>query len=322
MNHLLSTLDHLPLQAIDGLSERENWKSNAGNWVFEASGSTQHLFAEIVPSIQARMPRGQVARIQMAAGDNIPLLDVGWVGSALALPKRRTKAKGAFVDTDLLKLEKPTRDWRLRITAIGRDPWRWHWGITAITWRGGGKHPQWKTIPTLKRCIEIKVPANSQMSEGGRDGRVACSPTTVRMLLAHRGIHAPVPKVMREAFDPLTKIYGNWQTSIQSAWKLGGPGVLCYFRHWDQVLKCLRLGFPVGASIKFPRGEADLPGAPVDHSNGHLLVIRGLTPKGDVITNDPAAKTRVGVPRSYPLEPFSRCWFGNSGMGYLLFPAR
>jgi hypothetical protein len=158
------------------------------------------------------------------------------------------------------------------------------------------------------------------MAEGGKEGWQACSPTTVQMLMAHRGVEVPVPKVMRAAWDPIAEIFGNWQLATQAAWTHGCPGILSFFRHWDQVLKCLRLGIPVAASIKFPRGKVDLPGAPVEHSNGHLLVIRGLTPGGEVLTNDPAAKTRDGVPHRYPLAPFSRAWFGFSGMGYLIFP--
>jgi hypothetical protein len=319
----LRGLPRLALDLIPDLNDALGWRRRGGSWIFETAGRTPSAFAQIVPSIQVRPPRGAVLRIQLAADTErgwSKLCDVGWQGDCSLLPRRRLRAPLAAVQVDVLRLESSPRGWRLRFTATGSEPWRWPWGLAAVTWRGRSRHPRWRTPPSLRRRVEITLPRCSQMAEGGRRGAEACSAATVQMLLAHRGVRVPLPRVMRTVHDPLEDIFGNWQQSIGAAWRFGCPGVLCYFRHWDQVLACLRAGTPIGASIKFPPGQVELPGAPIEHSGGHLVVVRGLTPDGWVLTNDPAAKSRIGVCRRYPVEAFSRAWFGFSGMGYLVFP--
>jgi hypothetical protein len=311
-------LPKLPLTFLEGFDQREAWRSRGGHWTLERNGAAPTAFSQIAPAVQVIPPRGAALRIQMAVGDS-PLCDVGWSGDAGLLPRRRLRASGVRTDIDHLVLERPARRWRLRLTALGEEPWKWRWGLASLTWRGGGLHPLWRTPPPMERRVAIRVPRASQMAEGGRDGPKACSPTSIQMLLAHRGIRRSVPSVMRSAWDPLAKIYGNWQWAIEAAWLHRCPGALVFFRHWSQVLGCLRIGLPLAASIKFPQGKVELPGAPIGHSGGHLIVIRGLTPEGEVLVNDSAAKTVSGVPRSYPLVPLSRAWFGFSGMGYLIF---
>lgn len=323
---LLSRLPFAPLfadAAFDPRVDGSMWERHGAGWVCEEEGAAPSPFHEIAPSIQAAVPRGAALRIQMTAGDGgreAALLDVGFLGDErLAPSRRRLQDPRGKVDVDLLRLGGPGRSWRVRLTATGSEPWTWRWGVCGVTWRGRGRHPRWRTPPALKRRIELAVPRASQMAEGGRDGRVACSPTTVQMLLGHRGVRLPVPRVMRAAYDPVNRIYGNWQRAIVAAWEFGRPAAFVYLRHWDHVLACLRAGVPVGASIKFPRGKVDLPGAPIEHSAGHLIVVRGLTPSGDVLVNDPAAPSRRSVSRTYPLAPLSRAWFGFSGVGYLVF---
>jgi hypothetical protein len=319
-------LPPLPHTVVDGLELPRAWRRRGRWWIFEAQGRAPTAFSQIAPSIQVRPPPGAALRIQMAAeighGRWTDFLDVGWQANRSPVPTRRLRGRLAEVDVDYLKLAKPSRRWRLRLSARGGRPWTWPWGIASVTWRGGGRHRRWREVPPLDSPLRLSVPLASQMAEGGSKGPDACSPTCIQMMLAHRGIEAPVPRVMRETWDPAAQIYGNWQKAIEAAWRLGCPGVLVFLRHWGQVADCLRAGFPVAASIKFPRGKVTLPGAPIGHSGGHLVVIRGLTPEGKVLVNDPAADDRRGVARSYDLRAFSRAWFGFSGMGYLLLPPR
>jgi Peptidase_C39 like family len=311
-------LPRLPLAFLEDLDRRDAWRSRGGHWTLERSGATPSAFSQIAPTVQVLPRRGSALRIQMAVGDS-SLCDVGWSGDVELLPRRRLETEGVRTDVDHLLLQRPTRQWRLRLTALGGEPWRWRWGLASVTWRGKGLHALWRTPPPMGRRVAIRVPSASQMAEGGRDGPLACSPTTIQMLLARWGINCSVPSVMRATWDPVAKIYGNWQKAIEAVWRHRCPGALVFFRHWGQVLGCLRAGLPLAASIKFPRGEVDLPGAPIGHSSGHLIVIRGLTPEGDVLANDSASQTIAGVPRHYPLIPLSRAWFGFSGMAYLVF---
>jgi hypothetical protein len=80
-------------------------------------------------------------------------------------------------------------------------------------------------------------------------------------------------------------------------------------------------GVPVIASLGWSAGE--LPEAPITSTNGHLLVIVGFTPSGDVVVNDPAGDPRRGqrVRRVYARERFESLWQSHSnGTVYLIYP--
>ena len=83
---------------------------------------------------------------------------------------------------------------------------------------------------------------------------------------------------------------------------------------------------PVVTSITFGRGR--LTGAPVSASNGHLVVVVGFTSAGNVVVNDPAARTRAGVRRTYSRSQFENAWLqrypsrggmrGSGGLAYVI----
>jgi hypothetical protein len=77
---------------------------------------------------------------------------------------------------------------------------------------------------------------------------------------------------------------------------------------------------PVIASIAWKRDE--LSGAPIPCSEGHLLVIRGFDPSGNVVVNDPAGCDNSHVRRVYRRDEFARAWFcsGSGGVAYLVYP--
>ncbi len=78
------------------------------------------------------------------------------------------------------------------------------------------------------------------------------------------------------------------------------------------------LGLPLIASIRVKPGE--LEGSPYKSTDGHLLVVRGFTPQGDVIANDPAG--RPGHIRIvYNRAQFQHVWMGGSnGIVYVIAP--
>jgi hypothetical protein len=63
-------------------------------------------------------------------------------------------------------------------------------------------------------------------------------------------------------------------------------------------------------------GDA-LPGAPLDHSDGHILVVRGFDARGDVIANDPA---QPAIRHVYERAAFARCWLDHGGVALLVAP--
>ena len=69
---------------------------------------------------------------------------------------------------------------------------------------------------------------------------------------------------------------GNWAFNAAYAGARGLRGVVAYLRGIDHVAAFVDAGLPVAISIAWNQGE--LPGAPLEHSDGHLLVVRGVEP--------------------------------------------
>ena len=78
-------------------------------------------------------------------------------------------------------------------------------------------------------------------------------------------------------------------------------------------------GRPVVISHRWEKGE--LTGAPVESSDGHLIVVRGFTKDGDVVVNDPAADPRKGasVLRTYKRAEIEKTWHKRvDGIAYVI----
>ncbi len=86
-----------------------------------------------------------------------------------------------------------------------------------------------------------------------------------------------------------------------------------------QVERWIAAGVPVIVSLAFEAGE--LAGAPIESSNGHLIVVRGFDPAGDVIVNDPAGRSASDVRRVYARRSLESLWLRSSGgTAYLIHP--
>jgi len=104
---------------------------------------------------------------------------------------------------------------------------------------------------------------------------------------------------------------------VQTAAHYGARGYVDRFRSWEKVREELEQGHPVVASIRFDRGELEDP--PYNYTSGHLLVVRGLTGNGGVITNDPTlAKENRGDGYVWNAEDLAKAWFGRGGVGYVI----
>jgi hypothetical protein len=69
----------------------------------------------------------------------------------------------------------------------------------------------------------------------------------------------------------------------------------------------VQAGIPLVASIAVEPGELDGFRLP-QGTSGHLVVIVGLTPEGNVIVNDPAADSNDTVRRVYDRAQFEGVW--------------
>ena len=126
------------------------------------------------------------------------------------------------------------------------------------------------------------------------------------------------PGAVEACLDPHTKAYGKWPLAIYWASQNTRIGSIEASVDWKAALTVLKKGSLVVCSIRF--GKEDLPGAPIEQTSGHLVVLYGLEFEGEhgfALVMDPAAASADEVVRRYPLESFSDAWLSHRGGTYL-----
>ena len=178
----------------------------------------------------------------------------------------------------------------------------------------------------------LPVPQRSQMLaqyQGlgyGGGGEVWCSPTSTSMVMAYwsnvlgqPNLNQTVPDAAKGTYDFAYDGTGNWPFNTGYAASFGLTGYVTRMQSMSQIEQWVKAGVPIVISIAFSNGI--LPGEPVKSSPGHLIVVRGFTANGDVITNDPAASTDAGVQIVYKRADLEYAWqYGSNGTAYVIYP--
>ncbi len=173
------------------------------------------------------------------------------------------------------------------------------------------------TAPTAEvHCLRAP-PRRSQILENPRIASRICSPISTGMVIGHHGHSVNWHSLLRDCYDPVTKMYGMWPLAIRAASVYGCLGAVELLSGWPEVGACLAADIPLVASIRFGKGK--LPGAPLSASGGHLIVVHGLSPN-TALVNDPAAPNHGSVARSYPTQALAEAWFHHRGAAYILLP--
>ena len=171
----------------------------------------------------------------------------------------------------------------------------------------------WDRILDVPQCSQMVYPDG---------GEAWCSPTSVAMVLGFWGapgacvdrVRAAVARVADPAYG-----LGNWAFNVAYAASLGHTAVVARFSALADVEPWLAAGVPVVLSFGWAAG--DLDGAPIASSDGHLAVLAGFDPNGDLVVNDPAAATDAAVRRTYRRAQLERRWLASSGgTTYLIHP--
>ena len=169
------------------------------------------------------------------------------------------------------------------------------------------------SMPYIGEARILDVPARSQYVVEGERGW--CSPTSLSMLNAYHGIDYDVPATARAVFDRAYNGTGNWSFNVAFSGNLGLRAAVVYLRNLDHAQRLIEAGIPIAISYSWSGDE--LPGAPLDHSDGHLVVLCGFTANGDCAVNDPAAPNLRVV---YPRAALERVWQRNNGVAYAVAP--
>jgi Peptidase_C39 like family len=268
----------------------------------------QHARLEVSPSTRAIVswntpaPSGGLALTVHRAGGTAsePLLYVRWS------PEERRSLDGADeqtrIEVDVLRSELPfsavgvASTVELDAVAVAVPP------------------PPDARAPARSRTGELAIPKLSQYLAEHPDERGWCSAAAVAMLLRHHGVDADVLTVARAVFDASYAGTGNWVFSTAYAGARGLRGVVAYLRGIDHVAAFVGAGLPVAISVAWNAGE--LPDAPLDQSEGHLLVVRGIEP-AHVLVNDPA---HPAVATRYPRAALDMLFRTHGGVAYLIAP--
>ncbi|MGA8099508.1 MAG: C39 family peptidase [Candidatus Cybelea sp.] len=170
------------------------------------------------------------------------------------------------------------------------------------------------SLPYPRDALILDVPPRSQYAKA-QDERGWCSPASLSMIHAFHGIDRSVAETARAVFDRAYNGTGNWSFNVAHSGKLGLRGVVAHLCNLDHAARLIERNLPLAISYSWRDGE--LPGAPLEHSEGHLAVLCGFTRDGDCAMNDPAApNVRVVYPRS----AIEHLWQRNEGVAYVVAP--
>ena len=316
-------------------------------------------FTELVASWAATTPPGTLITVEVRGvtlgGHRSSWDSLGrWAGPdttyrRTSLGSQRDDSGRVATDTWLANYD-GFRSWQLRVSLLRRAGTRLTPSVATL----GAMSSHLPAVdgvatsrPGVARGRVLAVPRYSQMVHAGEypryggGGEAWCSPTSTSMVLAYYHASPPpasyawvnrsyadrvVDHAARMTYDHGYDGTGNWPFNTAYAASRTGHAFVTRFASLRGVERFIAAGIPVVTSVTFGPGE--LRGAPISASNGHLLVVVGFTRSGDVVVNDPAARTRAGVRRTYDRGQFEDAWLqrypsggsmhGSGGLAYVI----
>ena len=261
-----------------------------------AETRTEFAFTELLPSWNVSAPPETGLRLEVRArgrrsGKWTPWLYLGSWGRTAGGEKVVSCRQGA-VHVDYLALDTPADAYQVRVEFQSFSLDR---AVTPSLRRvavaySGVTGDRESAAPAEGWARDLKVPFHTQRDAPKPLAGEICSPTSVTMVLGYWGVDRPVVENALAIYDAENEMFGNWGRAVARAGELGMDGWLTRFRDWGQVKAQIAAGQPVIASIRFKEGT--FPSAVMRQTSGHLIVVRGFTPGGDVIVNDPASRER------------------------------
>lgn len=319
----------------------------SGSWVSEPT-TVAFALDELVASWNAATPAGTWIRVEMQASGSGR--ETKWytmqVWASGDTDVHRTSVSGQgdadgfiAIDTFIRSKKAAALDtYRLRVTLYRKQGSR---ATPSVRFVGAMTSAESSyEIPSAFSggAADLLVPPYSQETHAGHypeydgGGEAWCSPTSTAMVLAFFGsgptaaqlavfpgsahVDGQVDYAARYVYDWNYQGAGNWPNNTAYAATFGLNGFVTRLRSLNEAKLFIDAGIPLVASI-----NGKLPGFLFDKTNGHLLVIRGFTASGDVITNDPAVFTNAEATKTYGRADFESVWLGGSaGIVYVIYP--
>lgn len=164
----------------------------------------------------------------------------------------------------------------------------------------------------------LDVPRFSQMTRDPQIAADICSPTSVAMVLNYYGIGILPEEAAWGGYDNSGLLFGNWAYNCAYAGSYGLTAYTEYLGSLNDIKREIADGCPVVLSVRYKNSEsveADLPvlhGAPIEKTEGHLLVVCGFETRGGkeyAVVNDPAAADDGGVRLEYRADELWKASF-------------
>ena len=320
-------------------------------------------YTELVASWNADTPAGTWVQVSVSGlgDDGVPSKEYilgRWAEDTSTIHRTSVPAQGdelatVAIDTLVARVDRSLKTWQLTVSLYRKT------GSTAtpsvrLVGAMASRLPEapskWTASPLGgAQGITLGVPRYSQETHIGDypqyngGGEAWCSPTSTSMVMAYwqstqyasYGPSAaelatiepaghPDPQVDYAAARTYDYNYdgtGNWPFNTAYSGSYGLESFVTRLRSLTEAEQFIKAGIPLVASVSFKKSE--LTGAGYG-TNGHLLVIVGFTPDGDVVVNDPASHlipSNDEVRVVYDRAEFESVWVPHSGgIVYVIHP--
>jgi len=292
-------------------------------------------FDEVVVSWNAETPPGSYLKvyIQARSGAFWSRRFAAAIWNRDNRPVGRMSVNGqeddiAKMDTDILKLNRRADAFRVAAKLCSSD------GRTYPTLRLLTVHVLDSNAPLPRRRRrksvwgkDLPVPERSQLSVP--DGHRFCSPAATAMVLDYWAEKLDRPELSVELEGAVEGIYdkqwggtGNWTFNTAYAGEFGGlRAYVTRFSSVAQIEEWIANDVPVIVSLDYDI----LRRKGTDRRSGHLVVMRGFTPEGDCILNDPNFHPERGqsARKVFKISDLKASWLsekGSLGTVYLIYP--
>jgi hypothetical protein len=280
---------------------------------------------ELLPSWNPICPPDTGLTIELRVRDKhygewSPWLYLGQWGRTQHKVNRTMSFRFGEVRTDELILTQPADAYQIR---IGFE----HYGLTdempalrrvsvSYVGRGNRTPSSERVLTSADWARDLPVPFLAQGDGHRLVTSEICSPTSTAMVMGYRGVPVGIMDNALAIYDREHEMFGNWSRAVARAGEAGLDSYLTHILNWEQAKAYIARGQPIIASIRFREGT--FPSNVMKQTAGHLIVIRGFTPAGDAIVNDPASKER-GNGIVYKADELANAWFkGSGGVAYII----
>lgn len=243
-----------------------------------------------------------------------------WGDKAASADNPVSRVAQMDIDTLLLKGDKKATAIRYRLKLSSRDSRATPAvRLIALTIKDKDRIKARAALAEVGGAFErdLPVPPYSQARSDPKIASRICSPTSVRMVMAYHGIRVTPEAAAWGSYDSKGDLFGNWPFNAAYAAKSGLTAYVAFLDSLADLKQEIAQGYPVVAAVWYRSSESvaqPLPvlhGAPIDYTDGHLVVVRGFKVqdgKEYVLVNDPAGADEASVYREYLATEFETAW--------------